>query len=111
MRPWREEKVTLSQIALRICSASPRYTVNVSDSDLKDIEHALATLTPREERTLRLRAKGLTQRATAEELRTWNRKQVAVTPQRIHQIEQKALRKLRHHSRGLDFQNWLIVKA
>lgn len=58
---------------------------------------ALATLTPREERVIRMRfGIGQTADHTLEEVG----QDFDVTRERIRQIEEKALRKLRHHSRS-----------
>ncbi|HIA03611.1 MAG TPA: RNA polymerase sigma factor RpoD [Myxococcales bacterium] len=63
----------------------------------------LATLTPREERVLRLRfGIGQTQGHTLEEVG----KDFEVTRERIRQIEAKALRKLRHPSRSKRLQSF-----
>ena len=69
----------------------------VANSHLRDqTERVLATLSPREERVLRMRF-GIGQRAdyTLEEVGQL----LAVTRERIRQIEAKALRKLRHPAR------------
>jgi len=57
----------------------------------------LATLSPREEKVLRMRF-GIGEKSehTLEEVG----KDFEVTRERIRQIEEKALRKLRHHSRS-----------
>ncbi len=67
-------------------------------SNLKDITtRVLATLTPREERVLRMRfGIGMNTDHTLEEVG----KQFSVTRERIRQIEAKALRKLRHPTRA-----------
>ena len=58
---------------------------------------ALATLTPREERVVRMRfGIGMKNDHTLEEVG----KQFSVTRERIRQIEAKALRKLKHPSRS-----------
>lgn len=71
---------------------------NVMDSSLSDqTRKALATLTPREEKVLRMRF-GIGERSdhTLEEVG----QNFDVTRERIRQIEAKALRKLRHPSRS-----------
>ena len=67
-------------------------------SNLKEITtRVLATLTPREERVLRMRfGIGMNTDHTLEEVG----KQFSVTRERIRQIEAKALRKLRHPTRA-----------
>jgi RNA polymerase primary sigma factor len=62
----------------------------------KETDRMLATLTPREEQVLRLRF-GIGERAdhTLEEVG----QRMAVTRERIRQIEAKAIRKLRHPAR------------
>ena len=65
---------------------------------------ALATLTPREERVLRKRfGIGLPTDYTLEEIG----EEFRVTTERIRQIEAKALRKLKHPSRGNKFKSFL----
>ncbi|MSP62008.1 MAG: RNA polymerase sigma factor RpoD [Myxococcales bacterium] len=71
---------------------------NVTNSALvEQARKVLATLTPREERVLRMRF-GIGERSdhTLEEVG----QDFDVTRERIRQIEAKALRKLRHHSRS-----------
>ena len=71
---------------------------NVSNSALvEQARKVLATLTPREERVLRMRF-GIGEKSdhTLEEVG----QDFEVTRERIRQIEAKALRKLRHHSRA-----------
>jgi RNA polymerase sigma factor (sigma-70 family) len=65
---------------------------------------ALASLTPREERVLRLRfGIGMNTEHTLEEVG----QQLSVTRERIRQIEAKALRKLKHPSRSRSLRNFL----
>ena len=66
--------------------------------------HVLSTLTPREEKILRMRF-GIEdgQEHTLEEIG----RSFAVTRERIRQIEAKALRKLRHPSRSLTLKSFL----
>jgi RNA polymerase primary sigma factor len=72
---------------------------------LKDqIEIVLSTLTPREHRVLQLRfgledGRGRTLEEISEEFN--------VTRERIRQIEEKALRKLRHPSRSRNLKDYL----
>ena len=64
----------------------------------------LATLTPREERVLRMRfGIGMNTDHTLEEVG----KQFSVTRERIRQIEAKALRKLRHPSRSKKLKSFV----
>ena len=67
-------------------------------SDLRDaLTHVLGSLTPREERVLRMRfGLGTTTDCTLEEVG----QTFSVTRERIRQIEAKALRKLKHPSRA-----------
>ena len=73
---------------------------NLSDQT----EKALATLTPREEKVLRMRF-GIGERSdhTLEEVG----RSFGVTRERIRQIEAKALRKLRHPSRSKSLRDYL----
>ena len=65
---------------------------------------ALASLTPREERVLRLRfGIGMNTEHTLEEVG----QQLSVTRERIRQIEAKALRKLKYPSRSRSLRNFL----
>jgi len=64
----------------------------------------LASLTPREERIVRMRfGLGMNSDHTLEEVG----KQFSLTRERIRQIEAKALRKLRHPSRSREFRSFL----
>jgi RNA polymerase primary sigma factor len=64
----------------------------------------LATLTPREERVLRMRfGIGMNTDHTLEEVG----QQFSVTRERIRQIEAKALRKLKHPSRSRKLRSFL----
>jgi RNA polymerase primary sigma factor len=74
-------------------------------SDLKkSINQILSTLTPREERVLRMRfGLGTQSDNTLEEVG----KQFTVTRERIRQIEAKALRKLKHPSRSKRLKSFL----
>ena len=75
------------------------------NSNLKDTTtRVLSTLTPREERVLRMRfGIGMTTDHTLEEVG----KQFSVTRERIRQIEAKALRKLRHPTRFKKMKSFL----
>ena len=76
-----------------ICQSAARSGASLSEATRK----VLATLTPREERVLRLRfGIGQNQDHTLEEVG----QDFEVTRERIRQIEAKALRKLRHPSRS-----------
>jgi len=63
----------------------------------------LSTLTPKEEKVLRMRYGINTKEHTLEEVGL----QFSVTRTRITQIEAKALRKLKHHSRSKELKNYL----
>ncbi len=66
--------------------------------------HVLASLTPREERIIRMRfGIGMNSEHTLEEVG----QQFSVTRERIRQIEAKALRKLKHPSRSKVFRSFL----
>ncbi|MFL1781371.1 RNA polymerase sigma factor RpoD [Candidatus Hepatincolaceae symbiont of Richtersius coronifer] len=70
----------------------------------KSINQILSTLTPREERVLRMRfGLGTNSDNTLEEVG----KQFTVTRERIRQIEAKALRKLKHPSRSRKLKSFL----
>ncbi len=78
---------------------------NVIDLSLSEqTRKVLATLTPREERVLRMRF-GIGERSdhTLEEVG----QDFDVTRERIRQIEAKALRKLRHHSRSKRLRSFI----
>ena len=79
----------------------------VAKNQLKEkITSILSTLTPREERVIRMRfGIGLNTDYTLEEVG----QQFSVTRDRIRQIEAKALRKLRHPSRGDVLKDYLKV--
>ncbi len=70
----------------------------------KQINHVLQTLTPREEKVLRMRF-GIGESAdhTLEEVG----QDFEVTRERIRQIESKALRKLRHPSRSKKLKSFV----
>jgi DNA-binding CsgD family transcriptional regulator len=73
------------------------------------VEHVLLTLTPREERVLRMRV-GLM--PTGEEGLTWQRiaDHFGVSRHKIKEIEEKALRKLRHYSRANILKEFLDAR-
>jgi len=86
------------QNALQPLDAS--ITLNLGESTTK----ILATLTPREERVLRMRfGIGMNTDHTLEEVGL----QFSVTRERIRQIEAKALRKLKHPSRSKHLKSFL----
>jgi len=76
--------------------------VNLNLSD--QTQHVLATLTPREEKVLRMRF-GIGEKSdhTLEEVG----RDFSVTRERIRQIEAKALRKLRHPSRAKKLKSFV----
>ena len=63
----------------------------------------LSSLTPREERVLRMRFIGMNTDHTLEEVG----QQFSVTQERIRQIEAKALRKLKHPSQSRKLRSFL----
>ena len=68
----------------------------------------LASLTPREERVLRMRfGIGMNTDHTLEEVG----QQFSVTRERIRQIEAKALRKLKHPSRSRKLRSFWITRG
>ncbi len=75
-------------------------------ANLKEtVTRVLASLTPREERVLRMRfGIGMNTDHTLEEVG----QQFSVTRERIRQIEAKALRKLRHPSRSEQLRSFLV---
>ena len=79
----------------------------IAKNQLKDkITKVLSTLTPREERVIRMRfAIGLNTDYTLEEIG----QQFSVTRDRIRQIEAKALRKLKHPTRSGELKDFLEV--
>jgi len=81
---------------------SPADTV--ANNDLKDrVRHVLKTLTPREEKVLKMRfGIDVASEHTLEEVG----KDFGVTRERVRQIEVKALRKLRHPSRSKDLETF-----
>jgi len=81
---------------------SPAETV--ANNDLKDrVRHILKTLTPREEKVLKMRfGIDVASEHTLEEVG----KDFGVTRERVRQIEVKALRKLRHPSRSKELETF-----
>jgi RNA polymerase primary sigma factor len=78
--------------------------VAIHDDLKRSINQILSTLTPREERVLRMRfGLGTNTDNTLEEVG----KQFTVTRERIRQIEAKALRKLKHPSRSKKLKSFL----
>ena len=75
-----------------------------SDAQLDEWRERMATLTPREEKVLRMRF-GIGEKAdhTLEEVG----QDFAVTRERIRQIEAKALRKLRHPTRSRKLKSFI----
>ena len=89
----------------RGCASSPAPADAASHTMLREqLSDVLSTLTPREEKVLRLRF-GLEdgRSRTLEEVG----KEFNVTRERIRQIEAKALRKLRHPSRSRKLKDYL----
>ena len=87
---------------------SPRPLVLISSTIKSNLWEAttkiLSTLTPREERVLRMRfGVGMNTDHTLEEVGL----QFSVTRERIRQIEAKALRKLKHPSRSKQLKSFL----
>lgn len=94
---YTKPKINITSIDKHINDACLSYTVEENNEELKTaIADVLSTLTPREEKVLRLRF-GFDDgnRRTLEEIG----KEFNVQRERIRQIEAKALRKLRHPSR------------
>ncbi len=88
-------------------SALDPYEFTAKSALREELDAALAQLTPREERVLRLRFGLLDGRArTLEEVG----KEFGVTRERIRQIESKALRKLKHPSRSKKLKDFLTKK-
>ena len=84
-------------------AGSPRSSANASKAAISTAR-VLATLTPREERVLRMRfGIGMNTDHTLEEVG----QQFSVTRERIRQIEAKALRKLKHPSRSRKLRSFL----
>ena len=91
-----EEDSHLGDFIEDVNAASPSEDIE-RDALIDETDHVLGTLTPREERVLRLRyGIGESSEHTLEEVG----QDFEVTRERIRQIEAKALRKLRHPSRS-----------
>ncbi len=86
-------------------SSHPQPLEAATLANLRDATtRVLATLTPREERVLRMRfGIGMNTDHTLEEVG----QQFSVTRERIRQIEAKALRKLKHPSRSRKLRSFL----
>ena len=101
--PIGDEEDSISAISSRTrtrCSRSTRLHGNCARPPTR----VLATLTPREERVLRMRfGIGMNTDHTLEEVG----QQFSVTRERIRQIEAKALRKLKHPSRSRKLRSFL----
>ncbi len=89
-----------SRTRTRSCRSTPRSRRNLRETTTR----VLASLTPREERVLRMRfGIGMNTDHTLEEVG----QQFSVTRERIRQIEAKALRKLKHPSRSRKLRSFL----
>jgi RNA polymerase primary sigma factor len=92
--------VTSSKTKTRFCRSIRRFSHNLREVTTR----ILASLTPREERVLRMRfGIGMNTDHTLEEVG----QQFSVTRERIRQIEAKALRKLKHPSRSRKMRSFL----
>jgi RNA polymerase primary sigma factor len=98
-----EEDSHLGDFVEDLEAASPSEAASVTMLR-SEVEHVLASLTPRERRVLQLRF-GLVDdhQCTLEEIG----KRIGVTRERIRQIEATALRKLRHTSRSNKLRDFL----
>ena len=86
------------------CRCMPDRCRHPGQSEARPSTRVLATLTPREERVLRMRfGIGMNTDHTLEEVG----QQFSVTRERIRQIEAKALRKLKHPSRSRKMRSFL----
>ena len=91
---------TSSRTRTRSCRSTRRSSRNLRETTTR----VLASLTPREERVLRMRfGIGMNTDHTLEEVG----QQFSVTRERIRQIEAKALRKLKHPSRSRKLRSFL----
>src|SRR3546814_14875328 len=99
----------ISDCSSDVCSSDLKNAIIPVDAaiqaNLKEtVTRVLASLTPREERVLRTRfGIGMNTDHTLEEVG----QQFSVTRERIHQIEAKALRKLKHPSRSRKLRSFL----
>jgi len=102
--PVASDEDTLLIDSIEDQNASPLFEIAFLESRKAQIDDVLKTLTPREERVLRLRF-GLDdgRSRTLEEVGN----EYNVTRERIRQIEAKALRKLRHPSRSRKLKDCL----
>ena len=92
--------VASPKLDLIACSIEQAIKSNLGEATTK----ILSTLTPREERVLRMRfGVGMNTDHTLEEVGL----QFSVTRERIRQIEAKALRKLKHPSRSKQLKSFL----
>ena len=97
-------KNILSECTFDLESGSKTALLGVNGSGKTTLLKILATLTPREERVLRMRfGIGMNTDHTLEEVGL----QFSVTRERIRQIEAKALRKLKHPSRSKHLKSFL----
>ena len=101
--PVGDEEDSSLEILLRTkMHYNPRYSYTIKSSEFTT--KILASLTPREERVLRMRfGIGMNTDHTLEEVGL----QFSVTRERIRQIEAKALRKLKHPSRSKQLKSFL----
>ena len=102
--PIGDEEISILAILLRtrmrFCRSTPQSNRNLRETTTR----VLASLTPREERVLRMRfGIGMNTDHTLEEVG----QQFSVTRERIRQIEAKALRKLKHPSRSRKLRSFL----
>lgn len=99
------KKINAEQAYLLVGEGTARLSENTEDTVIKrelarDINAVLATLTPREEKVLRcLYKEDLTLQEVGEKM--------GVSPGRIRQIEQKALRRLRHSSKSKHLKSYI----
>ena len=94
----------MSQTSLLISEYILFQNVSFCNTDVPSCTAVLSTLSPREERVLRMRfGIGMNSDHTLEEVGL----QFAVTRERIRQIEAKALRKLKHPSRSRKLRSFL----
>lgn len=93
--PVGDEESELQDFISDIKAPSP-YNSTVERETAEQVERVLSTLTPREEKVLRMRfGIGMARDHTLEEVG----RELSLTRERVRQIEAKALRKLKHPSR------------
>lgn len=93
--PVGDEESELQDFISDIKAPSP-YNSTVEKETAEQVERVLSTLTPREEKVLRMRfGIGMARDHTLEEVG----RELSLTRERVRQIEAKALRKLKHPSR------------